>query len=118
MLRACPASPRRPLSCSPPRSSPRRRAPTFPATPTAGSTRAAVEGLVARAALPLGEIRDVLPERAAGPIAPRGDPGGAIEPGPLPERLARAEKRAKSEGAAHIVRASLRASIGGAGEFD
>jgi hypothetical protein len=83
-----------------------------------GSARAAVDVLVVRSAVPLGEIRDVLPERAAGPIAPRGDPGGPIEPGPLPERLARAELRAKSEGAARVTRASMRSSITGAGEFD
>lgn len=82
------------------------------------SARAAVDVLRVRSAIPLGEIRDVLPERAAGPIAPRGDPGGAIEPGPLPERLARAELRARSEGAARVTRASMRSSVAGGGEFD
>lgn len=82
------------------------------------SARAAVEVLMVRSPLPLGEIRDVLSERAAGPIAPRGDPGGLIEPGPLPDRLARAERRARNDGAAKITRASMRSSLAGAGEFD
>src|SRR6185436_3111221 len=50
------------------------------------SPRAAVEILVARSAAPLGEIREALPERAAGPLAARGDPGGPIEPGPIEAR--------------------------------
>jgi hypothetical protein len=88
------------------------------ATVEMASARGAVEVIVVRSAVPLGEIRDVLPERAAGPIAPRGDPGGSIEPGPLPDRLARAELRARGEGATRVTRASMRSSITGGGEFD
>lgn len=82
------------------------------------SPRGAVEVIVARSLIPLGEIREVLSERAAGTIAPRGDPGRPIVPGPLPERLARAERRARAEGAAGSVRGLMRASPIGAGQFD
>jgi hypothetical protein len=79
------------------------------------SPRAAVEILVARSAAPLGEISEALPERAAGPLAPRGDPGGPIEPGPIAERVARAERRARAEGAARVVKMVTRASAAGIG---
>ncbi len=83
-----------------------------------GSPRGSVEIVVARSSIPLGEIREVLPERASGPIAPRGDPGRAITPGPLLERLSRGERRAKSDGALRSTRALMRASGVGAGQFD
>lgn len=81
------------------------------------SSRAAIEVIVARSREPLGDIRDVLPERSAGLVAPRGDPGRPIEPGPLAERLARAERRARTEGADSVLRVPMRASSLGAGEL-
>jgi hypothetical protein len=83
-----------------------------------GSTRAAVEIVVARSEAPLGEVREVLPERAAGPTAPRGDPGGPLEPRPLAERLARAAQRARNDGAAQVARFTARATPVGAGSFE
>src|SRR5208282_5318867 len=68
------------------------------------STRAAVELLLVRSEAPLGEPSEILLERAAGPLAPRGDTGGPLEPGPLDERLARAERRARSDGAVEVAR--------------
>jgi hypothetical protein len=85
-------------------------------TVEATSPRAAVEILVARSPAALGEISDALPERAAGLLAPRGDPGGPIEPGPIAERVARAERRARSEGAARVVKTVTRAGISGIGK--
>ena len=84
-------------------------------TVEATSPRAAVEILVARSPAALGEISDALPERAAGLLAPRGDPGGPIEPGPIAERVARAERRARSEGAARVVKTVVRALPSGIG---
>ena len=81
------------------------------------SPRAAVEILVARSAAALGEIHEALPERAAGLVAPRGDPGGPLEPGPIAERVARAERRARAEGAAHVVKTVTRASAAGVGRI-
>ncbi|MFO0762397.1 MAG: hypothetical protein U0359_38515 [Byssovorax sp.] len=81
------------------------------------SPRGAVEILTARSPRPLTDIEAVLPERAAGPVAPRGDAGGPIEPGPLVERLARAERRARSDGALRSLRTSTRASNSGAGQL-
>ena len=86
-------------------------------TVEATSPRAAVEILVARSATALGEISEALPERAAGLLAPRGDPGGSIEPGPIAERVARAERRARSEGAARVVKTATRASAAGLGRI-
>jgi hypothetical protein len=81
------------------------------------STRSALEVIVAESSDKLPDLREVLPERAAGPIAPRGDPGRPLEPGPIADRLARAEKRARSEGAEAVTRISMRASVAGTGEF-
>ena len=81
------------------------------------SPRAAVEILVARSAASLGEIREALPERAAGLLAARGDPGGPIEPGPIEGRVARAERRARAEGASRVVKTVTRASSAGVGRI-
>ncbi len=82
------------------------------------SARAAVELVVARAETPVADVRDILPERAAGPLAPRGDAGGPLEPGPLAERLARADRRAQRDDAAQITRTTVRAGREGAGQLD
>src|SRR5262249_45765612 len=66
------------------------------------TARAAMEIVVARSPRPLAAPRDALPERALGLTAPRGDPGGPIEPGPIADRLARSEKRARDAGALHV----------------
>ncbi len=79
------------------------------------SPRAAVEILVARSAAPLGEVREALPERAAGLLAPRGDPGGPLELGPIEGRVARADRNARSEGASRVVKTVTRASPAGLG---
>jgi len=82
------------------------------------SVRGTIEILVARSARPLGALREILPERATGPVAPRGSPRGPIEPGPLAERRTRAERRARAEGADAVVGATMRASVVGTGEFE
>ncbi|MDI1432738.1 hypothetical protein [Polyangium sorediatum] len=81
------------------------------------SPRGAIEILVARSPAPLGDLRDALPERAFGLVAPRGNPGRPIEPGPLAERTVRAEERARSEGADRFTRVPMVASVEGAGEY-
>lgn len=81
------------------------------------SPRAAVEIVVAESAAPPGSLDDILPERAFGPLAPHGDPGRPVEPGPLADRVARAERRARVDGAARVVRVEMRASLEGTGEF-
>ena len=82
------------------------------------SVRGALEVLVARSSAPLGDLGDVLPERAAGPLAPRGEPGTPADPAPLPERVARAERRARADGAAKVTRTATRASASGAGQLE
>jgi hypothetical protein len=82
------------------------------------SVRGAVELLLVRSESPLAEVSEILLERAAGPLAPHGDTGGPLEPGPLGERLARAERRARSEGAAQVVRTTMRAGAGGVGQVE
>lgn len=81
------------------------------------SAHAAVEGFLAMSDHPLGDLHDILPERGPGPVAPHGDTGGPIEPGPLGLRLVRAEGRARADGASQVTRVSLRADDAGAGEF-
>ncbi|APR81025.1 Hypothetical protein A7982_06372 [Minicystis rosea] len=80
--------------------------------------RATVEIVAARSSAPLRELRELLPERAAGPLSPSGDPGGPLATRPLAERLARAERRARDDGAAQVDRVSGRAPANGAGRFD
>jgi len=82
------------------------------------SARGALEIVVAHSAEPLGELRDALPERAFGPVAPRGNPGRPLEPGPLAERVTRAEERARAEGATRFARVPMLASPEGAGEYE
>lgn len=79
--------------------------------------RSALEVIVAEATDDLGDLKAILPERASGPVAPRGDPGRPLEPGPLPERLTRADKRARLDGAESVTRIGMRASAAGTGEF-
>lgn len=81
------------------------------------SSRGAIEVLIARSAAPPAPIAEALLERAEGPIAPRGDTGGPIEPGPLAERIARAERKARDDGANAIARVAMRSSPLGAGSF-
>ncbi|MCC6552228.1 MAG: hypothetical protein IT372_04300, partial [Polyangiaceae bacterium] len=81
------------------------------------SPRAAVEVVIAESADPPGKLEEVLPERAFGPLAPRGDPGRPVEPGPIADRVARAERRARLDGAARVARVDMRASAEGTGEF-
>jgi hypothetical protein len=80
-----------------------------------GSGRAAVEIVVARSESGVAPLARVLPERDVGPVAPRGDPGGPLEPGPLPVRVARAERRARADGAEHVERFIIRADGSGVG---
>jgi hypothetical protein len=82
------------------------------------STRATLEIVTVRFEAPLRELREILPERAAGPLAPRGDPGGVLDPRPLAERLGRAERRARADGAVQIERTNGRAHPTGGGRFD
>lgn len=79
------------------------------------SPRGAVEILVVRSREALPAATELFPERDNGPSAPRGDPGGAIEPGPVDERVAAAERRAVAGGASTVRRFTHRASAEGTG---
>jgi hypothetical protein len=83
-----------------------------------GAPRATLEIVTVRSAAPPRPLAEVLPERVAGPLAPRGDPGGPLTPRPLAERLARAEVRARGDGAAAVDRVTGRAALTGAGRFE
>ena len=83
---------------------------------TMRAPRAAIDIVVARSPVALGEPREVLPERVAGVIAPRGNPGRPIEPGSLVDRVTRAEERARAEGAQAFTRTPVVATPEGAGE--
>jgi hypothetical protein len=80
------------------------------------SPRGTVELLVLRGGSPR-ELATILPERVSGPAAAMGDPGRAIEPEPLAERVARAEQRARADGAERVIHVAFRASSMGTGEF-
>lgn len=80
------------------------------------SPRGAIDTIVARSATSLGDARDVLTERVAGVVAPRGNPGRPLEPGPLAERVVRAEERARAEGAQSFSRVTASASAEGLGQ--
>lgn len=81
------------------------------------SPRTAVEVLVVRSAAPLDPVESILPERAVGPSAPRGDAGRPPDPGPLGERLQRADKRAREAGASQVLKVGMNASALGTGQF-
>lgn len=80
------------------------------------SPRGAIDTIVARSSTSLGDARDVLTERVAGVVAPRGNPGRPLEPGPLAERVVRAEERAHAEGAQTFSRVTTSASADGQGQ--
>lgn len=84
----------------------------------AGSPRTAVEVLVVRSPAPIESVERILPERAFGPSAPRGDAGRQLDPGPIAERIARVEKRDRDDGAENLAKATMTASATGSGEFD
>ncbi|WP_437851017.1 hypothetical protein [Sorangium sp. So ce363] len=81
------------------------------------STRSAFDVVVAASSGPLERVEAILPERASGPVAPRGDPGRPSEPGPLDARVARAARRALAEGAPRVAPTDMRASSIGTGQF-
>lgn len=80
------------------------------------SPRGTIDTVVARSAASLGDAREVLSERVAGVVAPRGNPGRPLEPGPIAERVVRAEERARVEGAQSFSRVSAVASEEGLGQ--
>lgn len=80
------------------------------------SPRGAIDTLVARSASSLGDAREVLSDRVAGGVAPRGNPGRPLEPGPIAERVVRAEERARAEGAQSFSRISTMATEDGMGQ--
>lgn len=82
------------------------------------SQRGAIEVFVAYSPEPLASLAEILPERAPGPSAPRGDPGPPADPGPLEARIASVDRRARADGAERIASATMRASSRGAGEFE
>jgi hypothetical protein len=82
------------------------------------SARTAVDVLVVRSAAPLESVESLLPERAEGPSAPRGDAGRSIDPGPIAERLQRVEKRIHEAGAQRMVKVAMQASAAGTGQFN
>lgn len=81
------------------------------------SPRTAVEVLVVRSQAPIEAADAVLPERAIGPSAPRGDTGRPLDPGPLAARLARVDRRSKEGGAERVLQVAMRASANGGGTF-
>ncbi|MBK8258749.1 MAG: hypothetical protein IPK82_39595 [Polyangiaceae bacterium] len=81
------------------------------------SQRTAVEVLVVRSTSPLDAVDTILVDRAVGPVAPRGDTGRPLDPGPLTDRINRVEKRAKDGGTSRIVKVPMRASNTGTGTF-
>ncbi len=81
------------------------------------SPRTAVEILVVRSQAPIEAADSVLPERAIGPSAPRGDTGRPLDPGPIAERLTRVDRRSREAGAAHVLKVAMRASVNGGGTF-
>jgi len=80
------------------------------------SPRGTIETIVARSPVTLGDARDVLTERVVGVVAPRGNPGRPLEPGPLAERVVRFEERARAEGAQSFSRVTTSASAEGQGQ--
>jgi hypothetical protein len=82
------------------------------------SSRGAVELVVARSKGALVDVLDVLPERRVGPIAPRGSPGPAIEPGSLASRLAAAERAAQRQMSDGFMVVNTRASDAGQGAVE
>jgi hypothetical protein len=80
------------------------------------SPRGTIEAVIARSTASIGDARDVLSERVAGVVAPRGDPGRPIEPGPLAERVVRVEENARLDGAVSVSRVSDVASVQGTGQ--
>lgn len=83
---------------------------------TMRSQRGGIDTVIARSASALGDAREVLTERVAGVVAPRGNPGRPIEPRPLSERVARAGERARADGAQTFSRVSVVASSDGSGQ--
>jgi hypothetical protein len=67
------------------------------------ASRSTIEVVVAQGERGPTNVPEVLPERAVGPLAARGDSGATIDPGPLAARLARARVRALAEGAALVT---------------
>lgn len=84
------------------------------------SARGAVEIVLARSEEPIANatLDEALPERALGTSAPRGNAGGPLEPGPLPERVAAAARRARDAGATIVTTVSMNAGAAGTGELD
>lgn len=78
--------------------------------------RGTIELLVARSKAPLSPIDVLLPERVAGPAAPRGTAGKALTLGPIDGRLARAEFRAKADGAQRVQKTRVRPPSTGRGD--
>ncbi|WP_437285150.1 hypothetical protein [Sorangium sp. So ce406] len=81
------------------------------------SSRGALDVVVAASSGVLDRVESILPERAFGPVAPRGDPGRPAEPGPLDARVGRAARRARADGALRVVPTDMRASVVGTGQF-
>lgn len=81
------------------------------------SQRTAVEVLVVRSQAPIEAADAILPERAVGPSAPRGDAGRPLDPGPIADRLARVDRRSREAGAERVARVAMRASAAGGGTF-
>ncbi|MBK9266686.1 MAG: hypothetical protein IPM54_43725 [Polyangiaceae bacterium] len=83
---------------------------------TMRSPRGAIDTVVARAASSLGDAREVLSERVAGVVAPRGNPGRPLEPGPLAERVVRARTASSCQARQSFSRVSVVAMPEGAGQ--
>jgi len=77
--------------------------------------RAAVDVLVVAHDAPLVPLVMVLPERAVGPVAPRGELGAPLLLAPVTDREARARQAARNDGAKLIARVVARASDRGGG---
>lgn len=80
--------------------------------------RGTIEMLVARSRSPLSPVDVLLPERVAGPAAPRGTAGKTLGLGPIEGRLERAESRAKADGAQAVHRTRVRPPSTGRGDVN
>jgi len=84
---------------------------------TMASARATIELLVVRHKRLPTSVDLILPERATGPVAPRGDPGAPLPVDSVADRVARSDNAARLDGARTVVRVTTRATERGRGSM-
>jgi len=82
---------------------------------TMASARGTVEILMAHQSPAALAVSLYVPQRAVGPVAPRGDPGPVLRLAPLSSRVELAERSARLDGARAVVRVHAEASNRGGG---